>query len=280
MPVTDAQVHVWEAEPQDDPWPEGGQAAAARHREPLGPDELLGLMDEAGVDRAVLVPPFFQGFRNDYALDAARAHPDRFRVMPRIDLRADTRQTELDALIADPVVTGLRFVLVQPAGMMLRDAALEWLRPIASDRGIPVAFHAPGQLDGVAGLASRFPDLRLTVDHLGLSGAQKDTGVAPEINTLVGLSRFANVNVKATTLPIYSTEAFPYPALHGPLRQVIAAFGPERVFWGSDLSRLPGSYPDLVRLFREEFSFLSGADLDAVMGDSLCAWLGWPASGS
>ncbi len=33
-------------------------------------------MGKAGVDRAILVPPSWEGDRNDVALEAAQAHPD------------------------------------------------------------------------------------------------------------------------------------------------------------------------------------------------------------
>ena len=93
------------------------------------------------------------------------------------------------------------------------------------------------------------------MDHLGLTGQHTDAAIGPEIAELVALARHDNVSVK-TTAPCYSTEPYPYPALHPFLRQLYDAFGPERLFWGLDLSRLRGSYPDLVRLFREELDFL------------------------
>jgi len=35
-------------------------------------------MDEAGIDRAVVVPPGWPGDRNDYGIEAARRYPNRF----------------------------------------------------------------------------------------------------------------------------------------------------------------------------------------------------------
>jgi hypothetical protein len=45
------------------------------------------MMNEAGVDRVVIVPPSWEGERNDYALEAASKYPDRFAVMGRWRLR-------------------------------------------------------------------------------------------------------------------------------------------------------------------------------------------------
>ncbi len=41
-------------------------------------------MDEAGVNRALILPPAWEGDRIDYALEACEAHPDRFGIMARI----------------------------------------------------------------------------------------------------------------------------------------------------------------------------------------------------
>ena len=77
MTVIDAQVHIWGAETPERPWPPGG-AALAHRPTPLGKDELLRDMDAAGVDRAIIVPPSWEGDRNDLAMEAALLHPDRF----------------------------------------------------------------------------------------------------------------------------------------------------------------------------------------------------------
>ena len=60
------------------------------------------------------------------------------------------------------------------------------------------------------------------------------------------------------------------------MRQLCEAYGPQRLFWGSDLSRLPCSYRLAVTLFTEEFDWLSVGDLRWIMGRALCEWLAWP----
>lgn len=275
-PVVDAQVHVWLPEGPDRPWPPGGaERALAMHRhEPVTGTALLAEMAEAGVDRAVLVPPFFEGHRNDYAVACATAAPEAFRVMARVDLRTGD-PGPVRELLQDPVVAGVRLVFLPADAGRVDDPAAEWFWSFAEAEDVPVMLLASGQLDALAELARTRPGLRLAVDHLGLTGQHADAAVAPEIADLVALAGLDNVSVKATAVPCYSTEPYPYPALHPFLRQLYDAFGPERLFWGSDLSRLRGSYPDLVRLFREELAFLSAADVEAIMGRSILAWLDW-----
>ena len=275
-PVVDAQVHVWLPEAPARPWPPGGaERARAMHRlEPITGTGLLTEMAEASVDRAVLVPPFFEGHRNDYAVACATAAPEAFRVMARVDLRTGDPEPVRE-LLRNPVVAGVRLVFLPADAGRVDDPAAEWFWSFAEEEDVPVMLLASGQLPALGDLARARPGLRLAVDHLGLTGGHTDAAIAPEIADLLALAELDNVSVKATAAPCYSTEPYPYPALHPFLRQLHDAFGPERLFWGSDLSRLRGSYADLVRLFREELDFLSPADVEAVMGASILAWLAW-----
>ena len=81
--IVDAQVRVWKAESADWPWIRG---LKPQMPEPLTIEKLVPLMDEASVDRAVIIPPDWPGYRNDYGLEAANRYPNRFAVMGRIPL--------------------------------------------------------------------------------------------------------------------------------------------------------------------------------------------------
>src|SRR5437764_15097923 len=85
MHIVDSQVHLWGADTPDRPWPPG-RANQAQKPYPIGKEALLFQMDLAGVSRVVIVPPSWEGDRNDLALAAARQYPDRFAVMGRIAL--------------------------------------------------------------------------------------------------------------------------------------------------------------------------------------------------
>jgi L-fuconolactonase len=77
MFIVDAQVHIWGADTPQRTWP--AERSAPHRPQPFAKDDLLCEMDMAGVARVVIVPPSWDGDRNDLALDAARRHPDRLR---------------------------------------------------------------------------------------------------------------------------------------------------------------------------------------------------------
>jgi L-fuconolactonase len=272
MLIADAQVHIWAADRPDRPWPSIGHSYAHR-TVPLGKDELLREMDTAGVDRVVIVPPSWEGDRNDLALDAARQHPTRFAVMGRLPL-IPAAPAILAAWRDQPGMLGIRFT-VRPEHTWLIDGSADWMWDAAQRLGLPVMISCPGSLSIVGMLADRYPGLKLAIDHLALVRTKDDAAFA-DLANLLALARRPNVAAKTSALPCFSSEPYPYRNLHSYLREVFDAFGPRRMFWGTDLTRLPCSYRQAVTMFTEELAWLSRADLELVMGRALCDWLGWP----
>ncbi len=267
MLVVDSQVHLWNAGTPN-PW----------HRQipSYSKEDLLTEMDEAGVDRAVIVPPMWMGDTNDLALEAAQAQPDRLAVLGRLALGDPENAKLLDGWNDQPGMLGLRFTFAKPEEFeWLTGGSLEWLWDGAERAGIPVMVMISGYLPEVAKIAETHPDLKLCVDHLGLVRNATDDAAFADLPLLLSLASHPNVAVKATSLPCYSTEPYPYTALHPYVRQVYDAFGPERIFWGSDVTRLTCTYRECVTLVAEELDWLSPADKELIMGGAICNWLGW-----
>jgi predicted TIM-barrel fold metal-dependent hydrolase len=111
---------------------------------------------------------------------------------------------------------------------------------------------------------------------MGLNVQWRGKDLAPGVDVLLKFARLENVAVKASCLPCYVDEPYPFPTLHPQIRRVVEAFGPERVFWGTDLSQLPCPYRQAVTLFTEELDFLSTSDKEWIMGRAIARWLNWP----
>jgi predicted TIM-barrel fold metal-dependent hydrolase len=69
--IVDAQIQIWAK----------GTPSAHHRQEPYSKDQALASMNTAGVDRAVIHPPMWDPDSNELAVDAARAHPDRFAIL-------------------------------------------------------------------------------------------------------------------------------------------------------------------------------------------------------
>ena len=98
---------------------------------------------------------------------------------------------------------------------------------------------------------------------------KQDEEAFRDLDKLLAMARRPNVAVKASALPCYTTDPYPYRRLHPYIRRVYDAFGPQRMFWGSDMSRLPCTYRQAITMFTEEMPWFSTDDLDWIMGRGL-----------
>lgn len=275
MLIADAQVHIWGADTPQRPWPK----RHGPHRPvPLGKDELLAAMNQAGVDRVVIVPPGWEGDRNDLGLQAAQAHPERFAVMGRLDPQQPDALAQLAGWRSQPGMLGIRLTFHTEWHIpLLTNGALDAFWPAAERAGVPLMVLVPhALLHAIEPVIARHPGLRFTMDHLSIPTKTRGAAAFAGLDHLLALKKYANVAVKASSMPGYSVEDYPYRDLHSHLRRVYDAFGPQRMFWGTDYSRLRGSYREAVTLFTEELTWLGAEDKTWIMGRGLCEWIGWP----
>ena len=287
MFICDSQVHIWGKETEKRPWAPGGRELVREmgHRqEPIGYEELKNLMDEAGVHRALIVPPTWDMDRNDLGLEAAEKYPDRFGLISRVPLLNPKVGKEVLYKLQDiPAAKGVRLTFFRKEeATWLFDGTADWYWPLAEELGVPTMIHAAKFAPQVAEIAQTFPNLRLILDHMGVPGGTKDDDCRPYVAGTVGLARFSNISVKLSSLPAKTTEPYPYKNLQEYVRDLVEAFGPERCYWGTDLSRIlgvvGGTYSQCVRHFTEEIDCLSSAELEQIMGLALCRALDWPVA--
>lgn len=277
--IVDAQVHIWAAESADRPWIEGGSGLAQKPY-PVTAEMVIEGMDEAAVDRVVLVPPSWEGDRNDVVLDATSHYPDRFGAMGRLSLTDPASRDLVADWRKQPGMLGMRFTFHRPEQRVwLTDGTAEWLWTAAEAAGIPLMVFLPGSVPAIDAVAERHPGLRLVIDHLALARGV-DAEAFAGLPDVLRLGRHPNVAVKASALPLYSSEPYPFANIHGYIRQVYDAFGPQRMFWGTDWTRLPCSWHEAITLFTDELPWLSEDDKEWIMGKAICEWLGWPEAKS
>ena len=276
--IVDAQVHLWKANSPDWPWDPG---AKPQLPEPFTIERALPMMDEAGVDRVVIVPPGVNE-RNDYALEAARRYPNRFAVMGKIRLQDPKSAALLPAWKQQPGMLGVRLVFNTPATLAwLSDGTADWFWPAAEKAGLPVMFLAGGGIPKFASIAERHPQLTLIVDHMGLNSSSRNNrltaDIAAAIDASAALAKYQNVSVKFSGAVGNSLDPYPFRDMTGHLKRLFDAYGPQRCHWGTDItnSLASATWRERITHITEELSFLSEGDKDWVMGRALLARLKW-----
>ena len=273
--IVDAQVHLWKAESPDWPWVPG---STPQLPEPFTIEKLVPLMDEAGVDRVVVVPPSWPGDRNDYGLEAAQRYPGRLAVMGRISLEKPESAARLPKWKEQPGMLGVRLTLHRAQSKLLEGGTADWFWPAAEKAGLPVMFLAPGNTPKFAPIAERHPRLPLIIDHMNLTlEIAKDRTIRQAIDEVTALAKYPNVSVKLSSAPTYSLEPYPWRDMTEHLKRCFDAFGPRRCYWGTDITNAftKSTYRQRITHFTEELSFLSEEDKDWVMGRAIMARLGW-----
>src|SRR6478672_2962988 len=140
------------------------------------PDDLLGTMDDIGIDRALLIPfPVVDDYRtaHDGIAAAMRAYPDRFSgaacidpFVPEEEFRAEVRRCAQDL--------GFRALKLQPQYQALNPVSSrsDFLFAIAREQKLAVVVHtgagAPFALPSLYIMPARkFPDLPIVLGHSG-----------------------------------------------------------------------------------------------------------------
>jgi predicted TIM-barrel fold metal-dependent hydrolase len=274
MQIVDAQIHLWGS----------GLPSNLAHRQVTAftTEEAVGLMDAGGVDAAVIHPPGWDPGATAMAFAAVRTYPSRFAIMGAFPLDRPENRSLVATWRSQPGMLGLRYGFLQePLRGWLEDGTLDWLWAAAERAGVPIAMLATDSLPAIGQIAERHPGLRLTIDHLGGRGGNttlKDAAAMTHMPAPLALAKYPNVAVKATGAPAPDRspgEAYPFPAMQTFVRQIYDAFGPQRLFWGTDITKMPCSWRQCVTMFTEELPWLSEPDKELIMGQAVCAWWGW-----
>lgn len=274
--IVDAQVHIWRGvAPGTDPRQLARHGAAAS----FGIADIIRQLDTAGVRAAVLVPPGWALDRGEAAIAAARQLPGRFAAVGRLDPVAPGAGPALAAWNGTPVL-GFRLVFSGTAvALRLRRGELDHLFARAAMSRCPLTISVPGSIPAVRRIARCWPWLTLVIDHLGLPAGISPVDVEAAVGELCQLAILPNVAVKATSLPSYSALAFPHSDIQIQLMRVIDAFGPDRVFWASDLTKHLGRYRRVLAVVQRAVSSLPTAEQALVLGEAICTWFGWRPHG-
>jgi L-fuconolactonase len=289
MEILDAQLHCWLADRAPRPWIEGYRERTRRSAPlvllqtavPMAPATLLAEMDAAGVAAGVLTPQGVYGNDNGFELEARAAAPDRFAVMGWVDHR---RPDVADALAADRArgMAGARLLGFGERALARGDVDAA-LAACAALR-LPVALWLPHPVPpALVAAIERHPELPFLVDHLGVGHAPPALGWAPEdpwehLPGVLALARHPNTYIKLTGAPALSHEPYPFRDIWPGLLRIVEAFGPERVLWGSDITRTGSlhTYADAVG-YLTEVDGLGPAELAELYGRALRRVLDWPA---
>ncbi len=142
MRIVDAQIHLWGS----------GLPSNMAHRQVTSftTEEAVGLMDEGGVDAAVIHPPGWDPNATEMAFKAVRDFPGRFAILGAFPLGQPDKRALVETWRSQPGMLGLRYgFLAEPMRGWLADgrAVVEVQQPLdvlRDERVVVVDFQLRG----------------------------------------------------------------------------------------------------------------------------------------
>jgi predicted TIM-barrel fold metal-dependent hydrolase len=210
---------------------------------------------------------------------AAVRYPERFGVMRRIDYRDPDLAPIARLMAAAPHINVLRAVAWHPPETeALAGGYYDPVFQVAAEYDLPLVFLTQGRTDLLKHYAKKYPDLRLVIDHCGTP--QRRGVTAADLEPALEMADFKNVTLKWSHAPFFfATTPYPFPDVVTLLKRAIAAFGAERIMWGSDFTvTLPfASWAEKLFYIRDS-NELSAEEKTWILGRTARTLLRWPAS--
>lgn len=243
-PAIDAHAHVFGPADAD---PRAVNGLVPRERAaPLS--QYRQRLDDAGVDHAVLVA---LDPADDYVAASLAADPRRFRAV------AVAAPEDLGLTAEDPVdhlrsrretfpFSAVRTTWLAEPGAQLADSPVNPLLAYMEQEGLILwSYLGPDQAPFLDEVGTRFPQLRVVLNHFGFTPADMQvdraerpwfaTGLSePRQRAVSALARYPMFHLMFSGQYALSHHGYPYPDLHAGAAELTEAFGPERTLWGSD----------------------------------------------
>ena len=285
--ILDSHAHIMTGDiTRYPPAPLGGALRPGELDDPMTAERLIAEMDLNGASRALAVQrAYVYGFDNSYVIDAAHAFPDRLSAVCAIDTRDPSCLRRMKQWARDDAVVGIR--LTEPnkgsdAAWFASDEAAEVWR-LSSTSNLPICLHffrwnRVMCLDALWPMLDRFPEVLIVIDHLSniaVEAGPPDFGIDDAIKPACDRE---NVSLKITTINFgrLSTAGIGSAPM---VERMVAAFGSDRLIWGSDIAQSKGSYGDMIAGARASTAGLSPEARDRVLFGNAARLYGVAAAG-
>ena len=247
------------------------------------PESLLAMMDEAGVERAVLLQGPFYGDHNQFLHQAVTRWPERFVPAAYVDPWSPEGSAQFTQAVDQFGFRIVKLEMSEATGLVgihpdarLNDERGQWIAAACAERGLVLTLDlgAVGSLSyqtaAVDELARRHPDLKIVIAHLA-QPPLADHGDAEQQRAWeeqIALGRHEHVWFDTSALPACGGQEYPFPRAVETIRRAYELIGAEKLLWGTDAPGLlaQATYQQLLDMVRRHCAFFTPAELTAVLG--------------
>lgn len=281
--IVDAHCHAWPR------WP---YVADVPHPDFADIESLLHTMDRHGVERATVVcarigPGTTNGRgapnhdNNDYVAAFARRHPDRISALVDVDSywspehHAPGATGRLLREVERTGATGFSHYFSGPNdGWLASDEGAAFFAAAADAHLLASLSIGAAWFADLRAIARANPTLPILIHHMSVPHRSAEGYREADVAELLACAAEPNIGVKISGFNYNSARAWDYPYADSRelFRRIHAAFGPDRLYWGSDFpvsTEEMLTYRQALEVVRTHCDFLTPADLDLVLGGNL-----------
>ena len=262
--IIDTHTHVVSSDKTKHPLDPGARGWSTKVSNDV--EDLIAEMDKAGVECATLVQPnATYGLDNIYQCDSAKLYAPRTVSVGILDPAASNAADKLSYWVNEHGMLGVRLQSQAEPD----DPSCDAIWQCAEELGVPISIGGGGQPDKVnrmRNMASRHPNVMFAPDHFaGWSGSDDKPTMTAALEEMAKLPN-AHLRVSSTSLGPYIDLNDAEKEL---FQQVIYAFTPQRIMWGSNFpSSREGGYAGQLQIAATALDWLSEDDRGWIMGGS------------
>lgn len=208
-------------------------------------EKLIEVMDENGVEKAVLLQGQFLGFQNEYTAQVIKKYPDRFTGAASYDPFCNNVDGVKRYLFKELNYKAVKFEVSNGSGLMAYHSPIDLNGEImnkeyafAADNGLTFVIdigrprNCCWQVDSLAAAIRKYPQVTFVICHL-LAPQREDIKLLQ-----TALKKFALPNVYfdiASLANNQKPESYPYPTAVEHLKSAKRIVGADRLMFGTDM---------------------------------------------
>ena len=271
----DSHQHFWNYSAAEYPWISAGMERLACDHLPA---DLEAVARPVGVVGSVAVQARQSLAETRWLLSLANQHPFIRGVVGWVDLRSEHVADDLAILADDEKFVGVRHVVQDEPDprFVLGEAFVRGVRALHRFGLTYDLLIYPHQLPAAIDLVGLLPEQPFVLDHLAkprIKLPPKAGEIADWRRGIETLARHGNVCCKLSGLVTEVAWRQWKPADFTPVLDIaLAAFGPDRLMFGSDwpVCLLSGEYAEVVGIIDDFISTLTPAEQSLIWADTAC----------
>ena len=269
MKIIDSHQHFWNYDATRHDWINEEMRAI---RKDFLPEQLAPILKENNVDGCVSVQVDQTTEETDFLLALAKEHSFIQGVVGWVDLRASNLEDTLENYRDAKALKGFRHIIQgQAAGFMLQPNLIQGLKKLATRNYTYDLLIYAHQLKEANELIKQVTELPIVIDHVAKPNI-KDSEMEDWKKEITALAKYPNVYCKISGMATEANwETWTMAGLQPYLDTVVAAFGTERIMFGSDwpVCLVASSYAKWLNGVQKYFNTFSSTEQEAIFAGNV-----------